>query len=109
KGAMLTHGNLCANVYQSRAWVQHTLDKPGVLLTALPLYHIYALEGNCLLFLVLGWKNVLIVNPRDTRGLVSELGKYPIGFISGVNTLFKALLNAPGFARLDFTPLKITL
>ena len=109
KGAMLTHGNLCANLLQSHAWIKGTLVERGVLVTAIPLYHIYALEGNCLLFAMLGWKNVLIVNPRDFPAFVAELKNYPIAFFSGVNTLFKALLNTPGFGELDFSPLKVTL
>ncbi|MEP7242541.1 MAG: AMP-binding protein, partial [Gammaproteobacteria bacterium] len=110
KGAMLTHGNTVANVVQARAWIGHTF-KPdsNVLITPLPLYHIFALTANCLLFMLLGWKNVLITNPRDFAAFVADLKKYPFAFISGVNTLFNALLNTPGFERVDFQHLVVTL
>jgi long-chain acyl-CoA synthetase len=110
KAAMLTHGNLVANVLQARAWVRPVFaDEPATLLTALPLYHIFALTANCLMFLLLGWRNVLIVNPRDLRALIGEMKKYPFTFFSGVNTLFNALLNAPAFAGVNFSQLKVTL
>ncbi len=113
KGAVLTHGNICANVLQAEAWIRPFLERgqggPGVLFTPIPLYHIFALTANCLVFLRLGWHNVLITNPRDLRAFVAELGKYPFACLTGVNTLFNALLNASGFDRLDFSHLKITL
>lgn len=110
KGAMLTHGNLSANVLQAEAWIgQLFRDKPGVLITPIPLYHIFALMANCLLFARLGWENVLISNPRDFPAVVKELKKYRFAFISGVNTLFNAMLHTPGFDKLDFSQLKITL
>jgi long-chain acyl-CoA synthetase len=110
KGAMLSHGNVSANVLQSQAWLGKAFqDKPGVLLTAIPLYHIFALSGNCMVFARLGWKNVLIINPRDMRAMIGEMKQYPINYISGVNTLFNAMLHAPGFGELDFSQLKITL
>jgi long-chain acyl-CoA synthetase len=109
KGAMLTHGNVSANVLQAEAWIGHAFDQPDVLITAIPLYHIFALTANCLLFARLGWKNVLIVNPRDFAGVVAELRKYRFAFISGVNTLFNAFLHTPGFDQLDFSHLKVTL
>jgi long-chain acyl-CoA synthetase len=110
KGAMLTHGNIVANVVQARAWIGPTFRQgPGVLITPLPLYHIFALTANCLLFMMLGWKNVLITNPRDFPAFVAELKKYPFAFLSGVNTLFNALLNTPGFERVDFSHLVVTL
>jgi len=109
KAAALTHANLCANILQSQAWVKGALRPSGLAVTALPLYHIFALEGNFLLFLRLGWSNLLIVNARDVRGFVKELGKYRPGFISGVNTLFRALLSTPGFTELDFSDLQIAL
>jgi long-chain acyl-CoA synthetase len=113
KGAVLTHGNICANILQAEAWVRPFLP-PGeaeqsVLVTPIPLYHIFALTANCLLFVRLGWHNVLITNPRDVRGFVAELRRYPFAYLSGVNTLFNALLNTPGFDRLDFSHLEITL
>ncbi len=113
KGAMLTHGNICANLLQASAWVKPYLptatDTPQYLVTPLPLYHIFALTAGALLFTRLGWTNVLIVNPRDIGGLIAELKKYPFSMLSGVNTLFNALLNAPEFRSVDFSHLKIAL
>jgi long-chain acyl-CoA synthetase len=109
KGAMLSHGNVSTNVLQAEAWLGKGFDEPAVLITAIPLYHIFALSGNCMLFARLGWKNVLIINPRDLPALIADMRKYPCTFISGVNTLFNALLHAPGFDKLDFSQLKITL
>ena len=68
KGAMLSHGNISTNVLQSAAWIGASFDQPGVLLTAIPLYHIFALSGNCMMFARLGWTNLLIINPRDLPG-----------------------------------------
>ncbi len=110
KGAMLTHGNLCANVLQARAWIgDFFADEPGTLITAIPLYHVFALTANCLLFAYLGWKNVLIINARDFPALVAQMKRHPFEFFSGVNTLFNALLHAPDFAAVDFSHLRITL
>lgn len=110
KAAMLAHGNIVANVLQARAWVGPTFDgEPQTLITALPLYHIFALTANCLLFVSLGWRNILIVNPRDLPTLIGEMKKYPFTFFSGVNTLFNALLHAPAFAEVNFAALKVTL
>ena len=110
KGAMLTHSNVCANILQSEAWITPVFQREsGTLITPIPLYHIFALTANCLLFLRLGWRNILIINPRDFPAVIKELKKYPFGFISGVNTLFNALLNQPDFATVDFSTLKITL
>ncbi|MBK6597195.1 MAG: AMP-binding protein [Proteobacteria bacterium] len=110
KGAMLSHGNMVANVLQSNEWIESSfLQGRGTLITALPLYHIFALTANCLLFLRLGWRNILIVNPRDFPAFVKELKRYPFQFISGVNTLFNALLHTPGFDKLDFSTLRVTL
>jgi long-chain acyl-CoA synthetase len=111
KGAMLSHGNMVANVLQSSAWIEATFapGKPAIAITALPLYHIFALTANCILFLRLGWNNVLITNPRDFPAFVAELKKYPFTYISGVNTLFNALLNTPGFDQVDFSHLRCTL
>jgi long-chain acyl-CoA synthetase len=111
KAAVLTHRNMVANVLQASAWIRPALQ-PGpqrVIITALPLYHIFSLTANCLLFARLGAKNVLITNPRDFKGFVAELRKHKFFYISGVNTLFNALLHTPGFDSLDFSSLKITL
>ncbi|HEY1873784.1 MAG TPA: AMP-binding protein [Steroidobacteraceae bacterium] len=112
KGAMLSHGNVATNVLQAEAWLGTRLrdfSDGGVVITAIPLYHIFALQANCLLFARLGWKNVLIINPRDLPALIGDMTKYPPNYITGVNTLFNALLNAPGFERIDFTHLKAAL
>ena len=110
KGAMLSHGNVSINVLQAQAWLGKRFeDEPAVLITAIPLYHVFALSANCLLFARLGWKNVLIINPRDLPAMIADLRRHPFKFISGVNTLFNALLHAPGFGRLDFSQLKVTL
>ena len=110
KAAVLTHRNMVANLLQSLAWIRPALQAGGgrIVITALPLYHIFALTSNCLAFLPLGARNVLITNPRDFPGFVAELKKYKFNFISGVNTLFNALLHTPGFASVDFGGLRAT-
>jgi long-chain acyl-CoA synthetase len=110
KGAMLTHRNLVANMQQAAAWVRNAV-KPGeeIIITALPLYHIFALTANGLVFMKFGGLNYLVTNPRDMKGFVRELSKVPFTAITGVNTLFNGLLNAPGFDRLDFSHLRLTL
>ncbi len=110
KGAMLTHGNMVANMQQSSAWLGNNIE-PGkeVIITALPLYHIFALTANCFVFLKFGGRNVLITNPRDMPGFVKELSKEKFTAITGVNTLFNGLLNTPGFENLDFSNLRLTL
>ena len=110
KGAMLTHGNIIANLQQAHAWLQPFLiSGRETIITALPLYHIFALTANCLTFMKVGATNVLITNPRDIRGFVCELRRHRFTILTGVNTLFNALLNHPRFARLDFSHLHITL
>jgi long-chain acyl-CoA synthetase len=110
KGAMLTHRNMVANVLQAESWIG-TEARVGqdTIITALPLYHIFALTANWIVFVKLGAQNVMIVNPRDFPAFVSELKKFRFTYISGVNTLFNALLNTPGFAEVDFSALRITL
>lgn len=110
KGAMLTHGNLLANVSEAEAWFKPVLKEgKEVVITALPLYHIFSLTANCFLFTGIGGLNYLITNPRDMKGFVKELSKVKFSVITGVNTLFNGLLNTDGFADLDFSHLKITL
>jgi long-chain acyl-CoA synthetase len=110
KGAMLTQRNLVANLLQARAWIKPYLgDGPQIVITALPLYHVFALTANCLTFVALGAANVLITNPRDIAGFVNTLAKYKFTAFTGVNTLFNALLEHPKFSRLDFSHLRITL
>ena len=109
KGAMLTHRNILANVAQAHAWIAPFLTGDEIIVTALPLYHIFALTANCLVFFRFGATNILITNPRDIPGFVKELAKHPFTAITGVNTLFNALVNNPDFAKLDFAPLRVTL
>ena len=111
KGAMLLHRNIVANLLQSRAWLQPFLktDSQQIIITALPLYHIFSLTANCLVFMTLGANNVLIPNPRDMKGFVEELKNHRFTAFTGVNTLFNGLLNTPGFDQIDFKPLQMTL
>jgi long-chain acyl-CoA synthetase len=109
KGAMLTHGNLVANVLQSRAWFKQVEIDNTTYVCALPLYHIFSLTANCLLFTSLGGAGHLIANPRDFKGFVKELRTHPPMFFMGVNTLFNALLNTPGFGSLNFSRLVATV
>jgi long-chain acyl-CoA synthetase len=110
KGAMLTHRNIIANLQQAHAWIApHVGEGREVIITALPLYHIFSLTANCLTFLKIGANNVLIPNPRDIPGFVKELGQHRFTVITGVNTLFNALLNNADFAKLDFSALRVTL
>jgi long-chain acyl-CoA synthetase len=109
KGAMLTHRNMLANLEQVRAAYSPLLfERKELVVTALPLYHIFALTMNCLLFIELGGQNLLITNPRDIPGLVKELAKYPFTAMTGVNTLFNALLNNKEFQQLDFSSLHLS-
>ncbi len=110
KGAMLSHGNMVANMLQAQTWLGVNLDVgKEIVITALPLYHIFALTANCLVFANLGGNNILITNPRDMPGFVTELGKHKFTAITGVNTLFNGLLNTPGFSELDFSSVKLSL
>ncbi len=107
KGAMLSHGNVYANILQNVAWVkEHVNVGHEIVITALPLYHIFGLVCNCLTFFLIGGLNVLITNPRDIPGFVKDIGKWPFTAIYGVNTLFNALLQEPSFAKVDFSHLK---
>ncbi len=110
KGAMLTHGNIVANFLQGAAWHGAVIGLEGeVIVTALPLYHIFAFTINCLSFMELGGHNYLITDPRNLQGFVAELSRIPFNCLTGVNTLFCHLLNTPGFADLDFSTLKLTI
>jgi long-chain acyl-CoA synthetase len=109
KGAMLLHRNILANLEQVAAWQKPFLGgrlAEQVIITALPLYHIFSLTANCLAFMKFGGCNVLITNPKDIPAFVKELGKHKFNVITGVNTLFNALLNDPDFAKLDFSSLR---
>lgn len=110
KGAELTHRNLIANIEQADAWFKQLLtDKKEIIITALPLYHIFSLTANCLYFTKIGGLNVLITNPRDIPNMVKELRKFQFTTITGVNTLFNALMKDPDFVKLDFSHLHLAL
>ena len=110
KGAILTHGNICSQLSQVDGWLTGLFkDGEAVVITALPLYHIFALTANCLAFFNYGSRNVLITNPRDMKAFLKDLKKNPFSLITGVNTLFNGLLNQPTFKDIDFSNLKISL
>ncbi len=110
KGAMLTHRNMIANMEQISAWMLPKLiEREEIVITALPLYHIFALTVNCLSMLKIGARNILITNPRDMPAFVKELKKYPFTVFTGVNTLFNALLNQENFRKLDFSKFKVAV
>ncbi|WP_423823248.1 AMP-binding protein [Salinisphaera sp. SPP-AMP-43] len=110
KGAILLHRNMVANIEQAQAWLGPWTEKGHeTIITPLPLYHVFALMANCLVFLQQGGKNVLITNPRDIAGLVKEFDKHRPTAFTAVNTLFNALVNNDDFAKLDFSRLKIAL
>jgi long-chain acyl-CoA synthetase len=110
KGAMLTHRNLVANMQQASAWIGKDCVVGGeIIITALPLYHIFALTSNCLVFMKFGGLNYLVTNPRDMKGFVREIARSNCTAITGVNTLFNGLLNTPGFDRIDFRNMHLAL
>lgn len=110
KGAMLLHRNIVANVLQARSWLMPFLGPDRqIIITPLPLYHIFSLTANCLIFMTLGAENILIPNPRDIPGFIEELKKFKFTAFTGVNTLFNALVNNPEFAKVDFSALRFTL
>ena len=111
KGAILQHRNIIANVLQARAWVSPVLDRSHreIMITPLPLYHIFSLTANCLIYMTLGAENVLIPNPRDIPGFVKTMRKYPFTAITGVNTLFNALVHNPKFPQVSFKSLRVVL
>ena len=108
KGACLTHRNMVSNMEQIYGWMKPKLiDREEIVITALPLYHIFALTINCLAMMKIGAKNILITNPRDMKAFIKELKKYPFTVFTGVNTLFNALMNHEEFKSLDFSKFKI--
>jgi len=108
KGAVLLHRNILANIEQAAAWLLPGLkSETAVIITALPLYHIFSLTVNCLMMMKIGGLNILITNPRDIPGFVKELGRHKYNVITGVNTLFNAFLNTPEFLKLDFSHVRI--
>ena len=111
KGAMLSHRNMVYNVAQSMCWQGDAYDgvEPLVAITALPLYHIFSLQGNCLLVMAQGGLNVLITNPRDMPAFVKDIAQFKFNLLTGVNTMFAGLLNTPGFSDIDFAPLRVVV
>lgn len=111
KGAQLSHGNIVAHNSMITQWFKPCIEQGGeqIIITAIPMYHIFALTVNGLLMISSGVKNVLITNPRDMKGFVKELKGYKFTIITGVNTLFNGLLNTPGFKELDFSALKVSV
>lgn len=110
KGAMLTHRNMITNMEQVSSWLGPSVEEgQEIVITALPLYHIFCLTGNCLCFMKFGGLNVLITNPRDMPAFVAELGKWKFTAITGVNTLYNGLLNNEAFKQLDFSSLKLAI
>ncbi|BBF86180.1 long-chain-fatty-acid--CoA ligase [Aquitalea magnusonii] len=110
KGAMLVHRNIIANMLQAGAWVKPVArEGQEIIVTALPLYHIFSLTANLMIFTELGALNVLITNPRDIPGFIKEIKKYRVTAITGVNTLFNALLNHPDFKTVDFSSWRLAL
>jgi long-chain acyl-CoA synthetase len=111
KGAILLHRNVIAALLQYKVWLGPAIsdNERTIIITALPLYHIFSLTVNCLVMMVVGGENILITNPKDIPGFVKELAKHKYTMISGVNTLFNALLNHPDFAKLDFSSLKLAV
>ena len=110
KGAMLTHGNLVSDTLQAREWIKFCVEEgKEIVVTALPLYHVFSLTANLLYFTVIGGFNVLITNPRDIDGFVKELKTHKISVITGVNTLFNALLRNEHFKTIDFSSWKVAL
>jgi long-chain acyl-CoA synthetase len=110
KGAILTHKNIVSNMVQARAWIKNFItDGQEIVITPLPLYHIFSLTANCFVFNSVGALNILITNPRDIPGFIKELSKWKFTAFTGVNTLFNGLLNNEEFSKLDFSHLKLTL
>ena len=108
KGAMLSHGSLLANVRQVNTWfAQRDIEGEEIMITALPLYHVYALTVNCFAYFYKGGLNVLITDPRDTAAMIKEISRWPFTAITGVNTLYQSLVNHADFPRLDFSTLKV--
>ncbi|MES1172215.1 MAG: AMP-binding protein [Bacteroidota bacterium] len=110
KGAMLTHRNIVANMEQASAWMTFRLKKgEEIILTPVPLYHVFSLTVNCLLFMKFGAHNILITNPRDFPAFVKLLRKQPFTIMTAVSTLLNALMNQPDFASIDFSAVKLTV
>jgi len=111
KGAMLSHRNMVFNVQQTISW-QHDAYagvEPIIAITALPLYHIFSLEGNCLTVMAQGGLNVLITNPRDFEAFAAEMARFEFNLFTGVNTLFASLMHTPGFSKIDFSHMRVSI
>ncbi len=111
KGAMLSHRNMVYNVQQTITWQADAYQdvEPIVAITALPLYHIFSLEGNCLTVMAQGGENVLITNPRDFEGFAKEIARHKFNLFTGVNTMFAALMNTPSFSKVDFSHMRVCI
>ncbi|MDX2345384.1 MAG: AMP-binding protein [Legionella sp.] len=110
KGAILTHGNLVANIMQAFAWITPVgISEEDIIVTALPLYHIFSLTANCLTFFKAGATNILITNPRDIKSFINAIKNSQFTAITGVNTLFNALINHPKFTSINFSKIRLVL
>ena len=111
KGAMLSHRNMVYNVQQTITWQADAYAgvEPIIAITALPLYHIFSLEGNCLTVMAQGGQNVLISNPRDFEGFAKEIARFDFNLFTGVNTMFASLMHTPSFDKIDFSPLRVCI
>lgn len=111
KGAMLSHRNMVSNVQQTIVWQADAYVglESIIAITALPLYHIFSLQGNCLTVMAQGGLNVLITNPRDFEGFAKEIARYPFNMLTAVNTLFAALMNTRSFRKIDFSSLRVCI
>jgi long-chain acyl-CoA synthetase len=111
KGAMLSHRNMVYNVQQTITWQDDAYEgvQPIVAVTALPLYHIFSLQGNCLTVMAQGGQNLLITNPRDFAGFVKEISRFKFNMFTGVNTMFASLMDSPGFSSIDFSYLRVCI
>ena len=111
KGAMLSHRNMVYNVQQTLVWQDDSYDgiEQVIAITALPLYHIFSLQGNCLTVMAQGGKNVLITNPRDFEGFAKDMAKYEFNLFTGVNTMFASLMDTPSFTEIDFSHLRVCI
>jgi long-chain acyl-CoA synthetase len=110
KGAALSHRNIVANLEQNKAWMSSKLESnKEIVITALPLYHIFSLTVNCFTMLQIGAKNILITNPRDMKAFIKDLKAYPFTVFTGVNTLFNGLMNQDDFTTISFKSLKIAI
>lgn len=111
KGAMLSHRNMVFNVQQTMVWQGDAYKgvEPIIAITALPLYHIFSLQGNCLTVMAQGGENILITNPRDFEGFAKEIAKFKFNMFTGVNTMFAALMDTPSFSKIDFSHLRVCI